>query len=275
MTNRKKLSAALACGLLGCLCMGTGDWLMLYGDPVYDGTLRWLTRGAAAIPAWWNGIAMALSFPAVILYGVALFAIAAYLSGEKQQKIYHSSVISLTSWQYWSVDKMKTDNKAFWQRFAKLYGPVMERSGAKLYRDICQHIRPYLNRDMNVLELACGIGLLSHPLSGQVRLWEGTDFSPAMIAEAKKKNLSARLHFSVQDATALTYALGSFDAVVIANALHIMPDPDKAMTEIRRVLKPEGLLFAPTFVHGEGTGFQGTGATDEAGGVPYIPRVGR
>ncbi len=151
---------------------------------------------------------------------------------------------------------MKTDNKAFWQRFAKLYGPVMERSGAKLYRNICQHIRPYLNRDMNVLELACGTGLLSHPLSGQVRLWEATDFSPAMIAEAKKKNLSARLHFSVQDATALPYAPGSFDAVVIANALHIMPDPDKAMTEIRRVLKPEGLLFAPTFVHGEGTGFQ-------------------
>ncbi len=151
---------------------------------------------------------------------------------------------------------MKTDNKAFWQRFAKLYGPVMERSGAKLYRDICQRIRPCLNRDMNVLELACGTGLLSHPLSSRVRLWEATDFSPAMIAEAKKKKCSSRLHFSVQDATALPYAPESFDAVVIANALHIMPDPDKALAEIRRVLKPEGLLFAPTFVHGEGMGFR-------------------
>ncbi len=66
MKSRRKMSLSLICGLLGCLCMGAGDWLMLYGDPAYDGTLRWLTRGAAAIPAWRNGLAMALSFPAVI-----------------------------------------------------------------------------------------------------------------------------------------------------------------------------------------------------------------
>ncbi len=151
---------------------------------------------------------------------------------------------------------MENDNKSFWQRVAKLYGPVMERSGEKLYRDICDRIRPCLKRDMDVLEMACGTGQLSYPLSSRVRLWEATDFSPAMIAEAKKKNSSARLHFSVQDATALPYAPESFDAVVISNALHIMPHPEKALSEIRRVLKPDGLLFAPTFVHGESTGFR-------------------
>jgi len=154
------------------------------------------------------------------------------------------------------MSELKTDNKIFWQRFAKLYGPVMERSGAKFYRDICDRIRPHLSRDMDVLELACGSGQLSYPLSGQVRLWEATDFSPAMIVEAKKKNSSSRLHFSVQDATTLPYTPESFDAVVIANALHIMPEPDKALAEIRRVLKPEGLLFAPTFIHEEGRGFR-------------------
>ncbi len=151
---------------------------------------------------------------------------------------------------------MENDNKSFWQRVAKLYGPVMERSGEKLYRDICDRIRPCLKRDMDVLEMACGTGQLSYPLSSRVRLWEATDFSPSMIAEAKKKNSSARLHFSVQDATALPYAPESFDAVVISNVLHIMPHPEKALSEIRRVLKPDGLLFAPTFVHGESTGFR-------------------
>lgn len=87
---------------------------------------------------------------------------------------------------------------------------------------------------MNVLELACGTGQLSYPLSGRVRLWEATDFSEAMIAEAKKNNTFRRLHFSVQDATALPYAPESFDAVVISNALHIMPHPEKALSEIRR-----------------------------------------
>jgi ubiquinone/menaquinone biosynthesis C-methylase UbiE len=39
----------------------------------------------------------------------------------------------------------------------------------------------------------------------------------------------------------------SFDAVVIANALHIMPNPEKALKEIQRVLKVGGLMIAPTF----------------------------
>lgn len=34
---------------------------------------------------------------------------------------------------------------------------------------------------------------------------------------------------------------------MIANALHIMPKPDEALKEIKRVLKPEGILIAPTF----------------------------
>lgn len=38
---------------------------------------------------------------------------------------------------------------------------------------------------------------------------------------------------------------------MIANALHIMPNPDKAISEICRVLKPNGVLFAPTFVRSE------------------------
>lgn len=54
-------------------------------------------------------------------------------------------------------------------------------------------------------------------------------------------------NFSVQDATALLYAPETFDAVIISNALHIMPSPEKALEEIRRVLKPDGILIAPKF----------------------------
>lgn len=147
------------------------------------------------------------------------------------------------------------DNKKFWQRVAKLYAPFM-KSNKRLYADICQSIIPYLNKNMNVLELACGTGQLSFPLCSKVGLWEATDFSEAMITEAKKKKGSSRLFFSVQDATDLPYADNTFDAVVISNALHIMPYPDKALSEIRRVLKDDGILFAPTFVHGESIGFR-------------------
>ena len=147
------------------------------------------------------------------------------------------------------------DNKKFWQRFAKLYSPFMEKGNGKMYDEICAEISAKLHPNMTVLELACGSGQLTFRLAGKVKRWEGTDFSPNMIAEARKQFVPANLHLSVQDATNLPYEDERFDAVVIANALHIMPEPDKAMAEIYRVLKPGGLLFAPTFVHGSGTGF--------------------
>ncbi|MEE0835119.1 MAG: class I SAM-dependent methyltransferase, partial [Clostridia bacterium] len=90
-------------------------------------------------------------------------------------------------------------------------------------------------------------GLLSVQLAGSVKLLEATDFSAEMIKQAKSKPRSSRLNFSVQDATNLPYAAETFDAVIISNALHIMPHPEKALSEIRRVLKREGLLIAPTF----------------------------
>jgi len=147
------------------------------------------------------------------------------------------------------------DNKKFWQRFAKLYSPFMERGNKETYEQICTEVSPYLNKDMTVLELACGSGQLSFRLAKKAKHWEATDFSENMIAEAKKKPRPKELYFSVQDATKLPYADESFDAVMIANALHIMPEPDKAMREIFRVLKKDGVLFAPTFVHGEGAGY--------------------
>ena len=106
---------------------------------------------------------------------------------------------------------------------------------------------------MNVLELACGTGQLSFPLSPYVRLWEATDASSKMIAEAKKQTGSSRLHFSVQDASRLPYASETFDAVVIANALHILPEPEKVLREARRVHKAGWVAYcAPTFIHAGG-----------------------
>lgn len=97
--NRKKMIAALLCGVLGCICMGAGDWLMLYGDTAYEGNIYWLTQGAAQIAPWRNSLAMLVAFPAVIFYGIALFAIEKFLKGEKQKNRYHYlTAFSLTPW---------------------------------------------------------------------------------------------------------------------------------------------------------------------------------
>ena len=49
----------------------------------------------------------------------------------------------------------------------------------------------------------------------------------------------------------LPYAQKSFEVVIVSNALHIVPQPEKALAEIRRVLKDDGVLIAPTFTHAE------------------------
>ena len=76
-----------------------------------------------------------------------------------------------------------------------------------------------------------------------------------MIAEAKRDNCSAKLYFSVQDMFRLPYAPQSFDVVIVSNALHIVAHPEKALAEIRRVLKDDGVLIAPTFTHAENSLF--------------------
>ena len=142
-------------------------------------------------------------------------------------------------------------NKGYWQKIAKIYAPLME-SDKKFYADICEKIRVYLKPDMNVLELACGSGQLSVKLADSVNNWIATDFSEKMIEHAKKRTVSDKLSFYIADATNLSYGDSEFDCVVISNALHIMPEPEKAMSEICRVIKPGGILYAPTFLWVEG-----------------------
>lgn len=140
------------------------------------------------------------------------------------------------------------DNRRFWDRHAKLYAPIQERGNRQLFSMVIPRCEAYVTGSSQVLELACGTGQYTIPLCGKAQSWEATDFSPNMIAEAERRQIPGA-HFSVQDATDLPYEEEAFDLVLIANALHIMPEPEKALREIHRVLKPEGILLAPTFVY--------------------------
>ena len=75
---------------------------------------------------------------------------------------------------------MKESELAFWQKTARHYTRSMDRS-APLYAAVCERIRPHLSRDMNVLELACGTGQLSFPLSPYVRLWADRLLTPPLL----------------------------------------------------------------------------------------------
>ncbi|WP_315675519.1 class I SAM-dependent methyltransferase [Clostridium sp. 19966] len=65
------------------------------------------------------------------------------------------------------MDKELT-NKKFWEKVAKLYTPMQERKSAKLYHELCEIISKSLDKNTQVLELACGTGQLTFPLCKKV-----------------------------------------------------------------------------------------------------------
>ena len=145
-------------------------------------------------------------------------------------------------------------HKDFWDKNAGRYDRFMRKDGAA-YEMMYEMIQPVV-RHKTVLELATGTGLIAKHIVNAAAYIEATDASPEMIAEAKRDNRSAKLHFSVQDMFRLPYADQSFDVVIVSNALHIVPQPEKALQEIKRVLKDDGTLIAPTFTHA-GNSFSG------------------
>ena len=142
-------------------------------------------------------------------------------------------------------------HRNFWDKNAGRYDRFMRKDRAA-YDEMYAMIRPVV-KAKTVLELATGTGLIAKNIVNAAAHIEATDASAEMILEAKRDNQSAKLHFSVQDMFRLPYADKSFDVVIVSNALHIIPQPEKALAEIRRVLKDDGVLIAPTFTHGNST----------------------
>ena len=146
------------------------------------------------------------------------------------------------------------EHKNFWDRNAGRYDRFMRKDRAA-YETMYGLIRPVVE-GKTVLELATGTGLIAKNIVNAAAHIEASDTSAEMIREAKRRNHSAKLYFSVQDMFCLPYADESFEVVIVSNALHIVPQPEKALAEIHRVLKEDGVLIAPTFTHA-GNSFSG------------------
>ncbi len=144
----------------------------------------------------------------------------------------------------------RSDNKSFWNRYAKLYDFEIKRFNDKAYFEMYQLMSSSLLPGMDVLEVATGTGLIAISIASGVHSVEAVDFSPKMIEIARKKKAPGNVRFSIEDAAELSFEDNTFDAAIISNALHIVPDPVKVLRDISRVLKPKGLLIAPTYSHG-------------------------
>jgi len=113
----------------------------------------------------------------------------------------------------------------------------------KKVRQRLEHIE--IEKINNVLELGCGVGFVSNFLSETYSMnIYGTDFDLDQIELARKIHPeNNKLHFSVEDATNLNFKDSNFDLVLSQNVFHHIPNWELAVSQIYRVLRPQGYFI--------------------------------
>ena len=135
-----------------------------------------------------------------------------------------------------------------WDKLAGIYDlyQFVERRVNGRTAAICAS---YLTPRDTVLECACGTGIMTRVLAPACGRLIATDYSREMLRRCRKKlRGQANVTLRFADITALKCRDSCFDAAVAANVIHLLDDPDRALDELRRVVKPGGLLLIPTYV---------------------------
>lgn len=140
---------------------------------------------------------------------------------------------------------MKNNNETHWSRFADNFE---ERNTYVVGKESKQITLNELEKQSDLgktLELACGNGTYSKILAKNAQSLICTDFSEQMV-EVCKKRLKDIPTIMVEKANCfeLPYDDKTFDTVFMANLLHIIPTPEKAVAEAKRVLKTGGKIIA-------------------------------
>ena len=100
-----------------------------------------------------------------------------------------------------------------------------------------------------VLDVGCGTGSLVEAVASLTRRSEivGVDPTPGFIAYSRQRFADPRITFDQGSAFELPYPDSSFDQSLSMLVLHLIPTPDKAASEMRRVAKPGGSVAACTW----------------------------
>ena len=102
-----------------------------------------------------------------------------------------------------------------------------------------------------VLDVGCGTGSLTFalPKAADVSEVAGIDFSPVFVEEAQRRNADPRITIQQGDACALPFPDGYFDRALALLVLHFVPNAEKAVAEMRRVVRPGGVVAAAVWDH--------------------------
>lgn len=97
--------------------------------------------------------------------------------------------------------------------------------------------------DANVLNLGCSTGIIDEYLAGHVATMVGVDIDEPAIALAISRRKAPNVEFHLDDAMHLSFADARFDVVICSQVYEHVPDPQRMMGEIYRVLRPGGVCY--------------------------------
>jgi ubiquinone/menaquinone biosynthesis C-methylase UbiE len=103
----------------------------------------------------------------------------------------------------------------------------------------------------SVIDVGCGNGSLTFALAEKVELSKivAVDYSPVFVEEATRRNADPRVAIRQADACALPFEAGAFDRAFALLVLHFVPEAGKAIGEMRRVVRPGGVVAAAVWDH--------------------------
>src|SRR5262245_7014334 len=118
------------------------------------------------------------------------------------------------------------------------------------FAHVSRHFLPFLMSaagvapGMKVLDIATGTGLAAAECSlavGPTGHVVAADVSAAMVRQAKQRlGAAPNVTIAVEDGQSLSFAVGSFDALICSLGLMFFPDPARGLSEFLRVLRPGG-----------------------------------
>ena len=161
--------------------------------------------------------------------------------------------------------------KSSYARWAPFYDRTFGAATRVGRRRAVEHINA--QEGARVLELGVGTGL-ALPLYSADKRVTGIDFSEEMLAKAKDQVRAQGLgHVETlrrMDARALDFPDASFDHVAAMHVVSVVPEPEKVIGEIARVLRPGGHLVITNHFRREG----GALAWAERIGAPFADLLG-
>jgi ubiquinone/menaquinone biosynthesis C-methylase UbiE len=137
-----------------------------------------------------------------------------------------------------------------WDKVSGVYDGFETMLNGKVYTELGRRTAEYINSGDIVLECACGTGAISEAIAKKCRRLVATDLSSKMMAQAEKKCMSyGNTIFRKADMTAINCRDERFDKVVAGNVIHLLDEPQKAVSEMLRVCKKGGKVIIPTYIN--------------------------